>query len=499
MAWTNMRDDLSAGEARANAAADAARAGVDAAQSGLAQAQAVGRDISGMLGSANALAGDATRIVNGTDADVDALRSLVPQVGTQVAGISGSADALGQLAARLRQSADSVAAYAPQVTSLGDQLLGRVGQTDALAGQVQGVASGLQPHVDALSGLSEHLFGHGHDQILRGNSEQDQAVGLRNLDAASSPYAAEWRRIYDSVNPETYAARAAADVQAQGENALQQQVRDVARRGGSLTSGAALTLRGQLTRALATARAAATTAGRKTGYDTQAGYLKDVAGISSDMMKNGTDMFNAGVNAERQSAATRRDAADIAAQMGTLYANAADIFGLGNSATKGAGDLYGAAAGIEEGAAKVLGEAADAESAGVAAREAAIKGLGAQGDMSKAAAGLDLSRAGALNDAARTYQNSAATKNSYLSNLNDANRGVTSAYGALASALEAAANYYLGGVRAASGGGGGGGGVNILPEQQDFWERTGHSQTWWKNTDPAMHDQLTLMAAAQEG
>jgi hypothetical protein len=425
---------------------------------------------------------------------VDALKSLVPQVGTQVGGISQSADNLSNLAALLQGKAGDVSAYAPQLTALGNTLLGRVGQTDALAGQVQGIAAGLQPYSDSLSSLADHLFGHGHDMVERANSELDQATGLRNLDPASSANAAYWRRIFDAVNPETYAARSMADTRAQMESANAQTMRDIARRGGSLTSGAAATLRQNLARALATATAAAASRGRKEGYSMQGSILEKVGTLANQMMQTGTTMFNSGIDAEDKAGQNKLRAAQVQEAMGSLYKNAADMFGIGNAATKGAGDLFGAAAGVEKDAASVLSASANAESEAANARSRAISGIDTEGGMYKDAASLTLSQANALNDTAKVYQGNAQVKNQYLSNLNDANRTVVSSYGTLASAMGAAARYYLNAagqeISANNGGGGhsvGGGGVKVSSAPEDDWmnwKGTGHSETFMHNNHP---------------
>ena len=496
---------LRMGADRANAATGAAQGGVGAAQSGLAQAQSIGNEINSILGNASRLAGDSARIVNSATADVDALKSLVPQVGTQVSGISQSASNLSNLSSLLQGKAGDVSAYAPQLTGLGNALLGRVGQTDALASQVQGIAAGMQPYSDSLSSLADHLFGHGHDMVERANSELDQATGLRNLDPASSANAAYWRQIFDAVNPETYAARSMADTQAQMENANAQTMREIARRGGSLTSGAAATLRQNLARALATATAAAASKGRKEGYSMQGSILEKVGTLANQMMQTGTSMFNSGIDAEDKAGQNKLRAAQVQEAMGDLYKSAADMFGLGNTAIASAGSLFGKAADIEKDAASVLSASANAESAAADARSRAISGIDTEGGMYKDAASLTLSQANALNDTAKVYQGNAQVKNQYLSNLNTANRTVVESYGTLASAMDAAARYYLnaaatevGANTGRGGGGGGGGGVRVgsssSSDENDFWENTGHDSTWWINNDPEMYKTLALQA-----
>ena len=463
---SSLENMLRTGADLTGSATGAARQGVGAAQAGLAMAQGVGQDIDRYLGQAGSLAGNATRIVNGADADIDAMRSLVPQIGSQVNGISRSADALSNLAALIGAKAGDISAYAPQVTGLANTLLGRVGQTDALAGRTVDSAQALQPHVDALTALSEHLFGHGHEQIGRANAEMDEAAGLRNLDPASSANAAFWRQIFDAVNPETMAARAMADVQRQSDSANAQMTRDLARRGVSLSSGASAALRRQMATALASATAGAMNRGRLAGYDKQAGILSEVGKLANDMMTTGNSMFKTGTDAEAQAAAARRSAADVQEAMGRLFGTAAEMFGIGDNAIKGAGGLYASAAGIEEGSGKMLSAAADAEDASTEARGRAVAGLNAQAGIHKDATNAQLAQANALNDTAKVHQGNAQVKNQYLSNLNDANRTVVSSYGTLASAFDAAARYYLNAagqeISANNSGGGhsvGGGGV----------------------------------------
>lgn len=449
---------LSSGANLANAAPSAAQAGISAAQSGLAQAQQQGQAINKLLGDANNLANRAATIVNGTDADVAALRSLAPQISGQVSGINTSADALSQLAAQVAGRAGAISAYAPQLQDLGRQLLGRAGTTDALAGTISDTAAGLAPHISALTGMSEDTYAHGHQMVGRANGVLDQSSGLMALDPTSSAAAAEWVRLYNAVSPEAMAARAGADAQAQAENARGQMMRDVSRRGGSVTGGNALALQKQFATALAAARASAMTQGRQAGLDKQAGYLKEITTLSNELAKTGTDMFNSGIAAEKQGADIRKGAADIQDAMGSLYANAGTIFGIGNDAVKGAGGLFANAAEIERSAADTLAKSGSLESASADARNAAISGISAQAGIYDKAAAKQLEQANELNRTAGTIQQSAATTNSYLSNLNDANRTLVNANATLADAYAKAASYYSGAASAVVSGGRGVGG-----------------------------------------
>ena len=488
----DMERDLATGAGYASGGVGAAQGGIAAAQQGLAQAQGVGREISGMLGNASNLAGQAARIVNGADKDIDALRGLAPQITGLTNNMNASADAIGALAGQIAAQGGNVAAYAPRVAGLGDQLLGRVGTTDALAGQVSGAASSLAPYSDALAALADHIFAHGHDMVGRANTVLDNGQGFINLDPSSSALAAEWLRQYAAVSPDAYAARAGADVQNASDIARAQNERALARRGVSLSSGAAATLQKQRATALAAAKAAAMTRGREAGRKEQVGILGSMSSLANQLLQTGTTMQKTGVDEELGSANARKAAADVTEAMGRLFANAGTIFGIGNDAVKDAGGLYNAAGGLEATAADMLGKAANAESASVAARDAAVKGIATQAGITGDAAKLSLAQANTLNDTAKTYQGNAQIKNSYLSNLNDANRTIVGGYNALSDAMNRAANYYLGGASIAQreyGGGGGGGGVNIVstpaPADDWFnWRGTGHSETWNANHNP---------------
>lgn len=463
----SLENALRTGAARADAATGAASQGVGAAQEGLARALGIGDEIRGELGSADSLASQAAKIVNGADADIEAMRSLVPQIGTQVEGITGSADVLSRLADALTQKSGDVAAYAPTVAGLGSDLLSRVGIFDDLGGKVTETAEGLKPHSTALADLAEHLFGHGHEMLGRSGKVLDQAQGLLDLDENSSPMAAEFVNLLRAVHPDTMAARAGADAQSASDSAYKQLLRGISRSGGSLTSGNALSLERSHKAALATLKASAMTRGRNLGYDKQESYLKDVAALANTLLGTGTSMFNSGIEAESQSASARKAAADVEAQMGSLFTNAAQIFGMGNDAITGAGSLYTKAADIEKGAADVLGMAASAESASAGARAQAISGINTQAGIYKDAVSAQLGQASALNETARTWQNSAAMLNSYLSNLNNANSQVVGAYGTLANAFLQAADYYAkaGSIEVSANNGGGGGDWSSSPSK----------------------------------
>ena len=210
----------------------------------------------------------------------DALEALTASLNDKQAAVESAKNAVNQSESRItnaqtdynaaRQAAAKITNYADSVSSTIDK---------------------LNPYIDLIRGNGTAFSGLA-DALLAGDSSVGGVAGkyLASVDDAADALA--------TLNPETYAARAKADVQAQYDNAQGQMQREMARRGVSLGSGAAATLQSQLKRALATAAASAATRGYQQGIQDRAdaavkkaGLYQGVLGAAEEAKKSSTEDF----------------------------------------------------------------------------------------------------------------------------------------------------------------------------------------------------------------
>ena len=120
------------------------------------------------------------------------------------------------------------------------------------------------------------------------------------------------------VNPDDYVASAASDAQASAQNAQGQTMREMARRGVNVGSGAYATLRDQMSRAQSVLLAATKTAARRQGLADQINALTQRAGLYKNVMDSATAV-------QSQAAGTLAQAAGIVQQQGDLFATAGSL------------------------------------------------------------------------------------------------------------------------------------------------------------------------------
>lgn len=218
----------------------------------------------GGVDSAKAAASRTAKIINTSGGDYDEARR--------------AARSMSNYASRITNSADSLAPYAASIRGNGDAL------SDVAAALISG----------------------------------DPSVGGTVGDYLSSVRTAV--NSLNTLDPNIYAARARADVQSQYDSAAGQLQRDMSRRGVSLGSGAAATLQQQLTRALATASAAAMTRGWQTGVADRATADIKKAELFKDVIAQSNE-------ARQQSTSDYATAAGIVQKQGDMFSSADDVVG----------------------------------------------------------------------------------------------------------------------------------------------------------------------------
>lgn len=325
------------------------------------------------VGAANAGLGAVQGFTNAMRGDAASMRNQARLVNTEAGKVGEEADALKALIPQLDP-------YKDKLTNYGDTLA-------ALATQSQSRA--------------DDVFG--------------QAAALSSLDPNATGQAAEYMKHYNLLSPDRYVSRAASDVQSSFSNAVGQMDRDNSRRGASAGSGASLSLRQQLGRALATTLAAAKTKARQMGIDEQGSWLKEMTSAAKTFYDMGTEQQAQSMTALGQAGDMAKGAAGIVAQQGdmtknvgamraevaSLYSNAASIFGNAAGVEGSAGNLtlnaYKALIDANYNAAKYYVDAAATEvsannggSARGSSGGGAVSSSGSSGDSDATGAWVDL-------------------------------------------------------------------------------------------------------------
>lgn len=226
------------------------------------------------------------------------------------------------------------------------------GITDQVAG-VNKAADQIATESDAFRQYAYLLGLYGGEMYGQGKSVADQGQGilgignsLLNLDG-STALGSEFLRIYNALRGDNAASRAAADVQSSYANAYGQLVRDIARRGGSGTSGNALALKQQLQQSLATALAAAKTRARQQGLVDQASMLDKITSAGNSILSSGATVFNSGVQAEAAGASATKSASDVQSELVSALAKSGELRASGGNLLAQQASAYTSAAGVD--------------------------------------------------------------------------------------------------------------------------------------------------------
>lgn len=488
MAYWREDPNMQAAMSAASAAQNLAQGGVNAVTSG-------GTRVTNLTDTAKNLVSQATSITNGATADIDRMRGQATDMEKYAASIFGKGTDIVDSAGKIKENASAIGAFAAPVSDIASALSDRVGLYNNLGNTVIRNAGDLDPFIATLTKNGNQMYSEGTDWVNKANSVFGVGNGLLNMDANSSPLAAEFMKLYGAVDPAVYSARMQADAKAKLDSEEAQMRRNVARAGGSITGGNALALQKQYRQAMATAVAAAANKGRQLGLDKQGEFLKTISDAANSLIGTGNQTFSAGVGAQNAGNSAINDAGELEAKKTQLISTGAQIFGLGDAAMKSAGDLYGDAADIIGKENASLGLSADkikqsadldASAASIAKDMASIYG---------SAASAQLSQAEVLGKNASTLNQTASTWTSYLSALENA-------YGNAARISANTSDMYSSIVKAGNGAGGGGGGgrmlggMNVSQAPEDDWMNwrgTGHSQTWNQNDGFRLAGQLGVI------
>lgn len=177
-----------------------------------------------------------------------------------------------------RQAMETLAGGVDEARAAAERANARVQNAGTDLNGMRQTASGLGNYANLISGQGD-LLANLSQALLGGRADIGGLAGdyLGTID--------QYAELAGLINPERYAAQAAADVQNSFDNVRGQQQREESRRGVSAGSGASAALRQQYERALATALAAVKTRARQSGVSDQMQVLASLASLRQSAMQ----------------------------------------------------------------------------------------------------------------------------------------------------------------------------------------------------------------------
>lgn len=197
---------------------------------------------------------------------------------------------------------------------------------DRAVGDMRNAANAMLPIADTMRGEGDALFESGTRVTDQALATLGTGLGFINMDASASPLVAEALHQFEQTDPDKYVAFAAQDAQSQGDNARAQGERELARRGVSATSGAALALSKLYDKGLAVARAAAMTRARERGKaDQMAAFQSLLANNANTFLQTGGQLASIGTSARAQGVGAQQGAAGVLGNAGNLFGDAGKL------------------------------------------------------------------------------------------------------------------------------------------------------------------------------
>lgn len=249
-------------------------------------------------------------------------------------------------------------------------ILGQSGIVNGAIGRMNSAADAMLPLAGDLSRYGDSMWESGTKVTEQALETLGTGLGFIRMDESASPLVAEALRLYGEFDPDKYVATAAQDVQAQGDNARAQGMRNLSRMGVSPTSGALQALNQLYDRSLAVARAAAMTRARERGKTDQMGAFQSlIANNANTFLKTGGELASIGSSAQAQASNAKKGAASVLGDAGDLAGRAG---ALGLDFGRALSSAWNALAGTQLNQAKNTN---DTE----AVRVSAVNGSGARG------------------------------------------------------------------------------------------------------------------------
>lgn len=204
----------------------------------------------------------------------------------------------------------------------------------------------MRPFADILGGYGNDLWGEGQSLSLQAKDIFGQGGALVNLDPNAGGLAGEFIKYWNSLSPDRYVSRAVSDTTSAFSNARGQAMRDLARRGVSMTSGNALEMQRKYLMDYATQLAASKTRARQQGLDAQASQLEKMTSAANTLYGMGNQLEANALSAKGQALSAQKGAADITGSVAQGYTNVGNLQGSAANVFSNVAQMYTNAANL---------------------------------------------------------------------------------------------------------------------------------------------------------
>lgn len=223
----------------------------------------------------------------------------------------------------------AAAAAADKAAKAADTTAGKIGETVSM---MQGIAGGLLPQADKISGDASTVRGIAGGNLAYSADWLKQAEGLRNMDENAGGISGEFAKLYKQLDPALQMSLAASDARKEAQSQMDSAVRSLQRAGVSPTAAALATIRERAAANTAGLVAAVKTKARQSGITMQMEALEKgvslaiaQAGIGKQFTDSATEDYKSAAQLEQLSGSLKTGAASIYGSSASLLADAQNL------------------------------------------------------------------------------------------------------------------------------------------------------------------------------
>ena len=245
------------------------------------------------------------------------------QADSAIASMTGAGSAAASGATSAAFAAADKAAKAADTTA------GKIGETVSM---MQGIAGGLLPQADKISGDASTVRGIAGGNLAYSADWLRQAEGLRNMDENAGGISGEFAKLYKQLDPSLQMSLAASDARKEAQSQMDSAVRSLQRAGVSPTAAALATIRERAAASTAGLVAAVKTKARQSGITMQMEALEKgvslaiaQAGIGKQFTDSATEGYKSAAQLEQLSGSLKTGAASIYGSSASLLADAQNL------------------------------------------------------------------------------------------------------------------------------------------------------------------------------
>ena len=253
--------------------------------------------------------------------------SIAEKYLTQADNAIASMTGAGSAAASGATSA--AAAAADKAAAGADKTVKQIGET---VDSMKGIAGGLLPQADKISGDASTVRGIAGGNLAYSADWLKQAEGLRNMDENAGGISGEFAKLYKQLDPDLQMSLAASDARKESQAQTDAAVRSLQRAGVSPTADALASIREEAAAQTTALVAASKTKARQDGISMQMEALEKgvsmaiaQAGVGKQFMDSATEGYKSAAQLEQLSGSLKTGAASIYGSSASLLADAQNL------------------------------------------------------------------------------------------------------------------------------------------------------------------------------